>query len=1307
MSKQKNYMSYLSSKKSVRTLKKVLSVTLAVTTIVWVSGIFAITPILAAVTLHEGNIIRGPDGVKVYIINDHAHGSYAGYKRHIFNPAVFGMYGHLKWSDIKTVDQATLDSYQTSDLYKGAGHEEIYSLEESGTGAIKHWIKTWADFTGLGYVMDQVFVINDNELNYTGYSTGSDLVYSAPVAAGLTVAAASDNPTAAIVISDGSANVAGSQALADMLHLKFDATTAKITTLVLKRGGISSDSDIDNVYLYDGTTKIAEMNSLSAGIVTFTNSAGLFTVSGSKTIKVLVDINKDASSGKTISFQIAGASSIVSDASAINGTFPITGNAMSIATVSDFGRLQITSQTTSATVDPGTTGFEAMKLQLVASNQNIKVYKLTLLNLGSVSTTDVTNFKLLDGGTQIGSTVAGLASDKTVTFDLSSSPLAVNSGITKTLSVQLDVVGGATRTIQLSLQRATDVQAMDASYNVYVKADSGTIGTFAIQNATQSTVNSGSLTVNLSSASPSGNIALNGTGVELAKYELKAVGEDIKISSLIVQVSSDNFAGATNWTNIKNVKLVYDGTQVGSTQSTVAEDTATTISTNFTIPAGSTKILSIQADIASASGTVIADTMNVAARLNTGATNAQRMTSLGTFNAPSGNTAGNNLTVSASALSAAKNTSQGAITAVKGTVGQLIGSYLLTAGAAEGVNVTSVVFTDDNGTLNTNGTNALGAAFTNLNLYNGATKLNSSAVVTSTGDAAGKTYTISLSPALSINTGQTVQIDLKGDVISGYTWAGNDTAELDSAYGTGKVTGTAANIAVANGKAGQGITIVTSGTLSASVDSSTPISTQMVMGGVGQTLAIWKFSASTTEDLTVSQIIVKNTTAATGNGVSIVNNLKLYVDGSQIGSTVPALSSAAANATAVFGGLSIVIPKGAYKLVTLKADVTSYAALPVSGDKATMAITMPTTITGASTDTIIARGASGNYAATPGSATYSGNDQYTYRTTITASIACSGSCSNRTRAASDTIGQLTLSGTSSADAQIRPAFQVNDEAVGTWTFTGASNGVNTTAGQFVDGSGGIRVVSAAATASKIAVDTGATGIINGYSGVSLWLYASDTVSVATYTLTIADDAALTTNAKTYVIPALTNSTLNYIDIPFTSLSAMPISTSRYIGVTVGAGGGVSSSTLDNIRFYNDKITVDIAPSASINAAAKGTPFYLKDNGGTVRGIGYYPSNSAAASVVLFGGDDIGNAAASAPTAGLLSLGASSSVYNLVTSTTALLIADTTNVETLTASLTLGNASTTGNFRWYDQAVTATSPITWFNGTSPISVSLGY
>jgi len=132
-------------------------------------------PIVEQVTsaedLNEGNVIRGPDGIKVYIINEH------GYKRHIFNPTVFNMYGHIGWESIKEVSQTTLDLYVTSDLYRADVDPKVYSLEEVDEAAgvaIKRWLDmTPEKFLELGYKWQQVFIVNETERDY--YQTGDPI----------------------------------------------------------------------------------------------------------------------------------------------------------------------------------------------------------------------------------------------------------------------------------------------------------------------------------------------------------------------------------------------------------------------------------------------------------------------------------------------------------------------------------------------------------------------------------------------------------------------------------------------------------------------------------------------------------------------------------------------------------------------------------------------------------------------------------------------------------------------------------------------------------------------------------------------------------------------------------------------------------------------------------------------------------------------------------------------------------------------------------------------------------------------------
>jgi len=66
---------------------------------------------------------------------------------------------------------------------------------------------------------------------------------------------------------------------------------------------------------------------------------------------------------------------------------------------------------------------------------------------------------------------------------------------------------------------------------------------------------------------------------------------------------------------------------------------------------------------------------------------------------------------------------------------------------------------------------------------------------------------------------------------------------------------------------------------------------------------------------------------------------------------------------------------------------------------------------------------------------------------------------------------------------------------------------------------------------------------------------------------------------------------------------------------------------------------------------------------------------------------------------------------MITDTTKVIDAAVSGISrTLTLSINLGSVDTAGtltpgDFRWNDQAIAATTPITWMNGASPISVTL--
>jgi len=129
-------------------------------------GASAISPQDAG--LKEGNLISSQayDGdFDIYIINQ------SGYKRLFLNPAIFGFYGHLKYSQVISVTPQVRDQFITANYYRNceAGNSKVYSLEVSGedSGLLHHInmsaqdaINQDANFT------KKVFCTNNQELNW-------------------------------------------------------------------------------------------------------------------------------------------------------------------------------------------------------------------------------------------------------------------------------------------------------------------------------------------------------------------------------------------------------------------------------------------------------------------------------------------------------------------------------------------------------------------------------------------------------------------------------------------------------------------------------------------------------------------------------------------------------------------------------------------------------------------------------------------------------------------------------------------------------------------------------------------------------------------------------------------------------------------------------------------------------------------------------------------------------------------------------------------------------------------------------------
>ena len=163
-------------------LQKSISIFTSVATILWLSGIATIIPIAAQTTIVDGDLIQNPSaaGAAAWDVYIAKIVGTSKYKRLVLSPHVFESYGHLSWSKIKKVDQATLDSYTTSDLVRGSelslnfDDPKVYKLIPNGDTGIKQWVDmTPAQFEAKGYDWDAIYIIN--AIDRDAYTTGESI----------------------------------------------------------------------------------------------------------------------------------------------------------------------------------------------------------------------------------------------------------------------------------------------------------------------------------------------------------------------------------------------------------------------------------------------------------------------------------------------------------------------------------------------------------------------------------------------------------------------------------------------------------------------------------------------------------------------------------------------------------------------------------------------------------------------------------------------------------------------------------------------------------------------------------------------------------------------------------------------------------------------------------------------------------------------------------------------------------------------------------------------------------------------------
>ncbi|MBL1434073.1 hypothetical protein COB87_000655 [Candidatus Wolfebacteria bacterium] len=719
---------------------------------------------------------------------------------------------------------------------------------------------------------------------------------TAPVTgAGLNVAIGVNSPVN-IALVQGQ----GIGELAQFTFVNNNNAAMDVTNLTFNRIGVSTDSTLNNVYLYNGGARLTDAAGVSSSQFSFQNSAGIFSVAAgsSMTISVRADI-ATGTNGQQVGVELVS----VGSTGALNSgvSFPIKG---STHTISSATLATLTFQTYSGPSGDSdftpTDSVEVWENSVNIGTRAVNLQSLTLENRGSAAPSDIVNLQFFVDGVQYGATVASLDSNDRALFDLGSNPLRLETG-TRTFRVLADVVGGSGETFDFEIRKSADVLAIDSELSQPVTpvltATSGAINT----------IDSASLSIVRSNTSLSESVAVDATSVKWGTFEFRATGEDVKVEALTVDVTTSFLGG------LDNGKVFLNGSQVGSTRDIAEAGTEFTFGSSMILKKGETAIVDIYADAKSTTGTAFSAGQTVLIDLDLTASNTEGVSSGDAITASINNTAAFTRTIASSTVTATKFSGYGNQTIIAGANSVRLGSFTLSGASTQDTNINTLTVTLSS---------AEAATITNLMLVDA----NDSNVTYGT-----TRVTPSTSNSFSVNfvlpESGTKTINIVGNVKSGSN-NGSWIAVL-SGTGSGAVTGTTATIASATL---QTITIG-SGTLTASVGAGDPNNDNVVAGQSSVHVGQFNFAAANS-DYTVRELQIKipndSSTSITQVTLKYTNSAGIVVEADQ------ALVTGAGDGTASFSNLDFVIPADEDRNIDVYVGVPTIA----SGAKAGAAISV-------------------------------------------------------------------------------------------------------------------------------------------------------------------------------------------------------------------------------------------------------------------------------------------------------------------------------------------------------------------------------
>ncbi len=685
-----------------------------------------------------------------------------------------------------------------------------------------------------------------------------------------------------------------------VLRLKFSAGSKdeKVTGLIVTRGGFIANTNITGVSVWDDDGNrygniVTALTADGKATISFPSTPFVIPAGQSKYLNVAINLDSGATSG-SVNFSVVSINdiSVSSDSSVPSGPFPLSGPTFNLvsgsASLAQVSLQYLTpagggSSGSPGEVEIGQTQREVAKIRITenSSNEAVKLEQVTFYVEGTIQeSTDLLNWKLYSPeGNVLASAEKPVG--RYVTFKLAA-PYEIDRGLSRDLTVKVDISDGANRTFRVYIQNDYDIVLRGATTNAAISISLPQAPAQAYFKMKQ-----GNLTVTKAANSPSGSIAPGSQNVVLARFSLKGVGETLEVRKMRLSIYRTGGApaltgsvyvrDADSGVNYLSVSANQSGLQTTTQPSSYTNLVELNLSYYITISSGQTKTIEIV-------GTVPQTASAGSYTAYVGDFYVRRFSTNDYTNLAQAHYSGNSLSVQDVALNISKNTGVTDATRVAGATGQLVGSFYFSA-VGDDIRISGLTL-----------------SITNPSNYQNVVLKSGDQELASIGTPAASNP---VSFTLTVSKDQSVRIDVYADIVSNASGNSQVSIAQDSLSGYG-VNSNKTISGPASAVAGQTITIGV-GSISESLSPATP-EAALVYGSAEHQVATFRFTTQN-DSFTITELTVKLKATSSDLAAAAINQVKL-VDQNV---SQPLTFESGVGYRAKFAGLNIQVPADSYK----------------------------------------------------------------------------------------------------------------------------------------------------------------------------------------------------------------------------------------------------------------------------------------------------------------------------------------------------------------------------------------------------------